>query len=58
MAKKFKNVNSQILFLGSSFNFDYLSITQFFKGYSKKFIFSIPYKLIYMIKLIIKIMLL
>ena len=35
--KKIKNVNSQILFLGSSFNFDYLSFTQFFKKYSKKF---------------------
>ena len=29
ITKKFKNANSQILFLGSSFNFDYLSLTQF-----------------------------
>lgn len=44
MKNKFKNVDSQILFLGSesSFNSDYLSFTQYSKGYSKKFIFSLP----------------
>ena len=42
MKNKFKNVDSQILFLGISCNFDYLSFTKYSKGYSKKFIFNLP----------------